>query len=66
MRSRTPRQGDQYAISLGTDLAANPDTSLGAALSEIYVKDAEVTGVTVNGGSGLASSPLLGASSIVG
>lgn len=59
-------RGDRIGISVGTVLAASPDTSLRASLQQDFIGDAEVDGDKIAGSDRLAASLRLGASSVLG
>lgn len=60
------RPGDQFGLSLGTLLAASPDTSLRVVLDQAYVRAYELNGIAVSGSDSTIATLLFGASSIVG
>ncbi|MBK1735902.1 hypothetical protein CKO15_11560 [Halorhodospira abdelmalekii] len=60
------KPGDAWALSLGTSLAASPDTSLSASLIQRFSSRAEIDGRSVDGTDQVSGVLALGASSIVG
>lgn len=58
--------GDQYALALGTYLAASPETSLRFVLSQVFVEELVRQGTRVPGSDDTVGVLSLGASSIVG
>jgi hypothetical protein len=58
--------GDQYGFSLGTLLAASPETSLRFQLQTTFVDDIEVDGTTINDSNQVQGVLIVGASSILG
>jgi hypothetical protein len=58
--------GDRIGISIGTVLAASPETSLRASLRQDFIGDAEFEGDTIEGTDQVAASLSIGASSVLG
>jgi hypothetical protein len=58
--------GDQYGFSLGTLLAASPETSLRFQLQTTFVDDVKVDGTTINDSNQVQGVLIVGASSILG
>ncbi len=58
--------GNRIGISIGTVLAASPETSLRAALRQDFISDAEFQGETLEGTDQVAATLSLGASSVLG
>jgi hypothetical protein len=58
--------GDDLGLSIGTILAASPDTSLRMALDQSFVQNTTINGQEVDGTDKVASSLSLGASSVLG
>jgi len=58
--------GDQIGISLGTSLAAGPDTSLRLALSQSFSRKAEIDGTPIPGSQETSASLTAGASLVLG
>ena len=58
--------GNRIGISIGTVLAASPETSLRAALRQDFIGDAEFQGETLEGTDQVAATLSLGASSVLG
>jgi len=58
--------GDRIGLSVGTVLAASPETSLRASLRQSYTGDAEFDGDKLDGTDQLAATFNVGASSILG
>jgi hypothetical protein len=57
--------GDELGFSIGTVLAASPDTSLRFFLSQSFTNDIKVNGTTLNGTDQVNASVFIGASAIV-
>lgn len=58
--------GDKFGFSIGTLLAASPDTSLRLQLQQIFSQKTEVNGNIIPGSSQVSSVFILGASSMLG
>ena len=58
--------GDRIGLSIGTVLAAGPDTSLRLSLSQSFADDARVDGKKVPGSDEISASVNMGASSVLG
>ena len=58
--------GDRIGISVGTVLAASPDTSLRASIRQDFIGDAEVDGDDIAGSDQMAATLSIGASSVLG
>ncbi len=58
--------GDRFGFSIGTFLAASPETSLSISLQQSFVDDIKLNGRTINGTDRVISSVVLGASTILG
>ncbi|MGI9418545.1 MAG: transporter, partial [Geminicoccaceae bacterium] len=58
--------GDQIGVSLGTTLAAGPDTSLRLALSQSFISKAEIDGASIPGSKETSASLTAGASLVLG
>lgn len=58
--------GDQYGFSLGTLLAASPETSLRFQLQTTFSEDTEIDGTTINDSDEVQGVLVIGASSILG
>lgn len=59
-------RGDRIGVSVGTVLAASPDTSLRASIRQDFIGDAEVNGQDVPGSDRMAATLSIGASSVLG
>ncbi len=59
-------RGDRIGVSVGTVLAASPDTSLRASIRQDFIGDAEVNGEDVPGSDRMAATLSIGASSVLG
>ncbi len=59
-------RGDRIGVSVGTVLAASPDTSLRASIRQDFIGDAEVDGDDVAGSDRMAATLSIGASSVLG
>lgn len=57
--------GDEFGLSLGTVLAASPETSLRFFLAQTFVDDLEIGGREVEGSDQVSTSLLIGASSVI-
>ncbi len=58
--------GDEVGVSLGTALAASPDTSLRLGLDQRFVRKTKLAGQAIDGSEQVAASLNLGASSVLG
>jgi len=58
--------GDRIGVSIGTVLAASPDTSLRASLRQDFIGDAEFEGDQLDGTDRMAATLNIGASSVLG
>lgn len=58
--------GDRIGVSIGTVLAASPDTSLRASLRQDFIGDAEFEGDQLDGTDQMAATLNIGASSVLG
>ena len=58
--------GDELGFSIGTVLAASPETSLRLALSQAFVQEAEVDGGRIRGSDQVMASLTLGAAAVLG
>ncbi len=58
--------GDRIGLSIGTVLAASPETSLRASLRQDFIGDAEFEGDQLDGTDQMAASLNVGASSVLG
>lgn len=58
--------GDRIGVSIGTVLAASPDTSLRASLRQEFTGDAEFEGNELDGTDQMAATLSIGASSVLG
>jgi hypothetical protein len=58
--------GDELGFSIGTVLAASPETSLRLALSQAFVQEAEVDGGRIRGSDQVMASLALGAAAVLG
>lgn len=58
--------GDEIGISIGTILAASPETSLRLVLDQAFVDDTKIDGETVGGSDQVIGNLIIGASSIIG
>ena len=58
--------GNRIGISVGTVLAASPETSLRASLRQDFISDAEFQGDTLEGTDQVAATLSVGASSVLG
>jgi hypothetical protein len=58
--------GNQYAVSLGTFLAASPETSIRMLLQQVYVNETRIAGQRLPGSNRLAAAFTAGASVILG
>lgn len=60
------KPGDQYILSIGTVLAASPETSLNLTLQQSFVRRAEANGNTIPNSDYIQSIFYIGATSILG
>lgn len=60
------RPGDSIALSIGTLLAASPETSLRLAFNQTFISTTEIDEKEIDGSEQVVSSLVLGASSIIG
>ncbi|MBI5039802.1 MAG: transporter [Gammaproteobacteria bacterium] len=60
------KPGDEVGISLGTVLAASPETSLRVILDQTFVDDVELNGVEQSGSDASIGTLTFGAASIIG
>jgi hypothetical protein len=58
--------GDELAFSIGTVLAASPETSLRLALSQTFVEEVEIEGNRIRGSDQVMASLTLGAAAVLG
>ncbi|MCC2662146.1 MAG: hypothetical protein K0S35_68 [Geminicoccaceae bacterium] len=58
--------GDELGFSIGTVLAASPETSLRLALSQAFVQEAEIDGGRIRGSDQVMASLTLGAAAVLG
>jgi hypothetical protein len=58
--------GDELGFSIGTVLAASPETSLRLALSQSFVEEAEIDGGRIRGSDQVMASLTLGAAAVLG
>ncbi len=58
--------GDRIGVSIGTVLAASPDTSLRASLRQDFIDDAEFEGDQLDGTDQMAATLNIGAASVLG
>ena len=58
--------GDELSFSIGTVLAASPETSLRLALSQSFVEETEVGGARIRGSDQVMASLTLGAAAVLG
>jgi hypothetical protein len=58
--------GDSYGFSLGTFLAASPNTSLSVVLNQSFGDEVEVAGQRIRGSDSVQSILTFGASAILG
>lgn len=57
--------GDKYGLTLGTSLAASPETALSVALSQTFFEETQVDGTLLRESGGVSSTLFLGASSLL-
>jgi len=58
--------GNRFGFSLGTFLAASPETSLSISIEQSFIDDIKLNGRTINGTDRVVSSVVLGASTTLG
>ena len=58
--------GDEVAFSIGTLLAASPETSLSFIFNQAFANDTKVDGETINGSDAVSGTFSIGASTILG
>ncbi len=56
--------GDRYGFSIGTVLAASPETSLSVSLDQTFINEIKLDGRTIKGSDQVVSSLVIGAASI--
>ena len=58
--------GDEFSFTIGTVLAASPETSLRLILTQQFVRDLEVDGSNVDGSDQVIGTLSIGAAAILG